>query len=165
MFQKGFFLAALVMIAAFTKEVAAQAGKPVSGAIIIKNLVDSQQYVFYAQYVNPMSGRQRFLTTEYTVRVTKDTISCDLPYFGRAYSAPINPGDGGGIRFTSTKFEYKVTPRKKAGWDITIIPTDNREVQRMVINIFDNGKANLQVTNTNRQPISFNGYVRDIKPR
>ena len=129
---------------------------------VIKNLIDNQQYVFYAQSVIPMSGRQRFLTTDYTVNVSKDTIVSDLPFFGRAYSVPMNPTEGG-IKFTSTNFDYKLAARKKGGWDITIKPKDVQEVQQLTLTIFEDGTASLQVSSTNRQPISFNGYITEKK--
>jgi len=162
-YRNGVRLLIAFLLANLMSNLTAQSTKP-SAKLVAKSLVDSQQYVFHAQTVNPMSGRQRFLTTDYTVIVSKDTIMTDLPYFGRAYSAPINPSDGG-IRFTSTSFDYKVTPRKKGGWDITIQPKDARDVQLLILSIFDNGRADLRVNSINRQPISFNGYITDVKKR
>src|SRR3954466_3781221 len=71
----------------------------------VKNMVDSQTYVFVAQTVLPLSGRTRQLTSDYDMKVTRTSITCDLPYFGRAYQAPIDPTQGG-IHFTSKDFEY-----------------------------------------------------------
>ena len=96
----------------------------------IKNLLDSQQYIFYAQSVIPSSGRQRFLTSEYTVTISKDTIVSYLPYFGRAYSATIGSTDGG-IKFTSVDFDYKISERKKGGWDISIHPKGGQDTQKL----------------------------------
>src|SRR6266487_6699890 len=60
----------------------------------IKNIVDAKNFVFVAQTVSPMSGRTRQLTSYYDLEVLKDTIVSTLPYFGRAYTAPINPSEG-----------------------------------------------------------------------
>ena len=128
---------------------------------IIKRLIDKQDYIFYAQYATPMTGRQRYLTSDYIVKVSKDTVISDLPYFGRAYSASIN-GEGG-IKFTSTSFDYKITPKKKGGWDISIKPKDVSAVQQFNMTVFENGSASLQVASTNRQSISFNGYIKEKK--
>ena len=77
--------AALFLIAVFgsTQLVLAQKSDSTK-ELAIKNLVDNQQYVFYAESVTPMSGRQRFLTSDYAVAVGKDTVVSDLPYFGKA---------------------------------------------------------------------------------
>src|SRR6185436_5082371 len=60
----------------------------------IKLLVDSQNYVFVVQSAMPLSGRVRQLTSDYDLRVTKTSVISYLPYFGRAYQAPINPTQG-----------------------------------------------------------------------
>ncbi|MEO6730866.1 MAG: DUF4251 domain-containing protein [Ferruginibacter sp.] len=126
--------------------------------VIIQNLIDSQQYVFVAQYVTPMNGHQLYLTSEYSVIVSRDSIITDLPYFGRAFSAPMNPL-GGGIKFTSVDFDYRATPRKKGRWDINIKPNDTRDARQLTMSIYDNGSATLQVASANRQPISFRGNI------
>ncbi|THU34783.1 DUF4251 domain-containing protein [Niastella caeni] len=124
----------------------------------IKEIVEARNYVFKAQTALPASGSSRQLTTDFDLRVSKDTIVSDLPYFGRAYTAPLNPVEGP-LRFTSTDFQYSVTNRKKGGWDVIITPKDLQDPRQLTLNIFDNGTANVIVTSYNRQPISFNGYV------
>jgi hypothetical protein len=136
--------------------------KRAAQALEIKHLIDGQAYVFYATTVKPMSGRNRQLTADYTVDITKEKVTSDLPYFGRAYSAPIGNSDGG-IKFNSTNFEYVIKDRKKGGWDIAIKPKDVQDVQVFNLSVFENGYANLQVTSTNRQSISFSGEIRKRK--
>ena len=82
----------------------------------------------------------------------------NLPYYGRAYSASINPSENG-LNFTSTNFDYTVTPRKKGGWEVLIKPKDANDVREMTFTIFENGTASLYVTSNNRESISFNGYI------
>jgi hypothetical protein len=125
----------------------------------IKNLVDGQNYVFVAQSATPMSGRLRQLTSDYDMKVTKNSVITYLPYFGRAYQAPIDPTKGG-IQFTSKDFEYTATPGKKGGWNILIKPKDYQDVQQINLSISDGGYGTLQVISTSRQPISFNGIIQ-----
>jgi len=128
----------------------------------VQNAVQAKAFVFKAQTVMPMSGGSRQLTTEYDVKFLGDSLVSYLPYFGRAYNASYGTQDGG-INFTSTKFEYKAKAGKKGAWDIAVKPKDAKEVQEMNFTISDNGSASLRVTRTNRQPISFYGYI--IKPK
>jgi len=130
----------------------------------IKNLVDSQDYVFIPQSAMPMAGRVRQLTPDFELKVTKSSIISYLPYFGRAYTAPIDPTQGG-IQFTSKDFEYTATPKNKGGWEVLIKPKDYRDVQQMNLSISSTGYATLQVTSTSRQPISFNGIIQAPKKR
>ncbi len=138
-----------------------KADKKAQLAAATKAMIEAQRYVFKPQSANPMRGRTAQLTSEYTVKVGKDTIISDLPYFGRAFTAPIDPSKGG-IQFTSTKFDYKLETIKK-GWQVTIKPADVGDVQQFFLTIFNNGTATLQVTSNNRTPISFNGYVVERK--
>ena len=139
--------------------------KKAAHALAIKNMVEAQNYVFKANYVMPMRGISRSLTSDYDLTVSKDTVSAFLPYFGRAYTAPYNPTDGG-IKFTNTHFTYTSKPGKKGGWSIIIKPTgkdknisDWRDVQILRLDISVDGYASLQVTSSNRDPISFNGTI------
>jgi len=137
--------------------------QPSAKAIAVKNAVDSQRYIFHAENVLPLRGSQRFLTSGYDVTVTKDSVISYLPYFGRAYSAPLN--NEGGIQFTSTNFTYAATTRKKGGWEITISTKDAGDVRQLLLTIFENGTASLNVTSNNRDPISFSGTVTKIKSK
>ncbi len=132
---------------------------PSTTAADMKSIISARTFVFQAQTVLPMSGRTRQVAGDgYEVIVSKDTVNSYLPYFGRAYSAPIDPSRSG-IDFTSTNFEYTETPRKDGGWEITIKPRDVREIQQMFLSVSENGYGSLQVTSNNRQPISYNGIV------
>lgn len=126
----------------------------------VKDMVTAQNYVFKAQTAIPSSGQTRQLTTDFDMRISKDSIISYLPYFGRAYTAPVNPSEGP-LNFTSTKFDYKVTERKKGGWEVIITPKDHQDTQQMALSIFENGSAALTVTSNNRQSIAFNGYITD----
>ena len=122
----------------------------------IQQMFDTKNFIFKAETVNPQSGRTRQLTQEYDLTISRDKIISFLPYYGRAYNAPVS--SEGGIKFTSTDFSYDVKKVKK-GWEITIIPKDVSDVHQMYLTAFTNGRATLQVTSNSRQNISFNGYV------
>jgi hypothetical protein len=126
---------------------------------VVSRFVNDQRYTFRAQTVMPTTGRTRQLNTDYDLTVSKDSVASWLPYFGRAYSAPVDPTKGG-IQFTSTDFEYS-TNQRNDGWEITIKPKDTRDVQELFLTIFKNGSANLRVSSISRQPISFGGVVTE----
>ena len=57
----------------------------------IRSMINAQRFNFVAERVNPLRGSSRQLTGNYEVQVKTDTIACYLPYFGRAFQAPIDP--------------------------------------------------------------------------
>lgn len=126
-------------------------------AIDVKKQIDEKKFVFVAEYMRPMRGGQRYLTTRYTVKVSGDSLVCDLPYVGRLYSASMNPSDGG-INFTSTKFEYTVKAKKK-GWDVSIKTQDRSPSVRMNITLFASGTGTINVNATDREAISYTGHL------
>ncbi len=129
---------------------------------VVKTSVESKQFIFHAQTAMPTSGRSRQLTTEYDLRIFPDSLVSNLPFYGRAYSAPYGSGDGG-FQFTSTKFEYTATPGKKRGWDITIKPKDVTDFREFSLSLSDDGYGTLQALSNNRQPMSFWGYITQVK--
>ncbi len=144
-----------------------KADKKAAKAADIKRIITSDNYAFKANYVIPMSMSPRALTSDYDVRVTKGKLEVYLPYFGRAYSAPRDLNDGG-IKLNTTDFDYKAVERKKGGWDIIIKPKKTtintvNDVQILRLDVSTDGYASLQVTSGSRQPISFNGYIEEIK--
>jgi hypothetical protein len=137
--------------------------KQAAKAAAVKKMVDDVNYIFEANLAYPMRGGSRQLTGEYDLRVLKDTVTAYLPYFGRAFVAPIDPTEGG-IKFTWTKFEYSTKQLKNGNWEITIKPKEKNigrmtDVQQLRLSISSAGYASLQVTSSNRDPISFQGEI------
>jgi hypothetical protein len=130
--------------------------------VSVKEMIDTRNFVFKAQMMSPMGGRLINLTSDYDFTVRPDSIVSYLPYFGRAYSAPINPTDGG-IKFTSTKFDYKTTKRKKS-WDISIQTRDVGEGYQLFLSVYNNGRATLRANSVNKQSIVFDGYITEGRP-
>ena len=133
----------------------------------VKKMVDNQNYVFMAQMANPLGWRTIQLNYNYNLVISKDSIDCYLPYYGRAYVAPINPSDPKetGIQFKTKNFGYNKNTTRQKGWEITITPNDVKETRRLVLNISGSGYASLSVTSSNRQAISFNGYITENIPK
>lgn len=133
-------------------------------------LIDQQHYTFVAQQVTPtedarLNTRDLFpnstnlyqLTSRYDLRITPDSVIAYLPFFGRSYTAPVNPSEGG-IKFTSTNFSYKTSIRKK-NYEIEISPKDNNEVRNLYLSISPSGYASLRISSLNKTPIGYNGII------
>ncbi|HJW18196.1 MAG TPA: DUF4251 domain-containing protein [Flavisolibacter sp.] len=129
----------------------------------LEKAIQSRHFIFKAQSAYPMRGGMRQLTSEYDLKVNGDTLTAYLPYFGRAYVAPIDPTRGG-IQFTDVQSDYTLKAKKKSS-EITIVPKNAPEARQLFLTISANGNATLQVTSNNRDPISFHGYVEAIKEK
>ena len=128
----------------------------------LKNLLSHKTFVFKAQSAWPLQGTVVQLTPGYDMRVWSDSINTYLPYFGRSYQASYGSTNGG-INFTTTKFEYKLKEKSKGGWELTIRPSDAKDINQLIYSVSKNGYATLQVTSNNRQAISFYGVIEKLK--
>lgn len=124
-------------------------------------LVSNHTFFFIADKMNPMRGPQKNLSSYYDVKVNKDSLASFLPYYGRAYGGIIDPTRGG-LEFTSTEFDYTINQAKNKSWEVNIRPKDVQQVQQLSFIIFDNGNATLNVTSTNKDPISFYGHLQPL---
>lgn len=123
----------------------------------VQNLIQSKEFVFKAETMLPLGGGAKQLTSNYDVRLLGDSIVSYLPYFGRAYMADLTGQNA--MDFTSTKFNYAISNRKRGGWEIDVKPADTRDIRNMHFIVSENGYAQLQVISNNRQAISYNGYI------
>jgi hypothetical protein len=146
----------------------------------VKKLLESRNFVFKAQYANPLggaittlNGRQFnispdgtghiYLNYNYDVKVKPDSVTAYLPYYGRTTMAGgynTDPKDSG-VMFTSTKFGYASKTSKKGNTTITITPTDAKYNRQMILEVSENGSAQLRMTITNRNAISYDGYIAE----
>ncbi|WEK19047.1 MAG: DUF4251 domain-containing protein [Candidatus Pedobacter colombiensis] len=160
--------------------IAIQVNAQTDKATTIK-VIDNQHYIFNATSAMPMANNDvnRILSrmpgnggggtiqlsgAQYQLIVTKDSIEAYLPYYGRAYSATLNPDDAG-IKFKSKNFTYKAEKKKKGSWIITMNFKDAKDTQSMILNVSDNGYGTLSVNSNTRQSISFNGFISEPKEK
>jgi hypothetical protein len=128
-------------------------------ALRVRDKVEAFNFTFEALTAQSMRFNLVHLSPDYTLKVSKDTLKAYLPYFGQAYTAPLNSTEGG-IKFTSTKFERKVVLGKHVGnWKITFKTLDTPEPLNLYLEIWGNGSAHLNVNDPNRQSISFDGEL------
>lgn len=138
-------------------------------------LLQSGEFVFMAERANPSGdmnavlaslpngGSSRLLTLDYgyTLRIKKEEIKAELPYFGRMYAANMDPSKNA-FRFTSKDFTISATTGKKNTSIYTIVTKDQPTQIRFNLEVFPNGKAYLNADSNDRQPISYDGYVTQV---
>ncbi len=142
-----------------------------------EKIVEAKTFTFVATSATPMNtqdisaimgrfpggnagGSVNLNDPYYEVKVSPDSVVVYLPYYGRSFTAPTNPNEGG-IKFSSKKFDYKSKKGKKQGWDVTVIPKDGREGYKLNLNISSEGYASLSIVSNNKQSISYNGYLKE----
>ncbi len=140
-------------------------------------IVEAKTYTFVARSATPLNSHEinailgkmpggmqggtiNLNEIYYQVKVTPDSVTAFLPYYGRSFTAPINQNEGG-VKFESKKFDYKSTKGRKRGWDIVIDTKDAKENFRLALNIGDEGYATLHLSSSAKQAITYQGYLKE----
>ncbi len=123
----------------------------------IKKMVNEKNFDFVAERMIPAKGMPSTITDFYNLKVSNDSLYVQLPYRGQAYLTPIDPSQSP-LDFTSTSFDYTFTESKDR-MNVTIKPKDKQNVQQFMLEIFSNGSATLNINSSDRQGISYNGYI------
>jgi Domain of unknown function (DUF4251) len=126
----------------------------------LKSQIDSRKFRFHALSATSMKGMTRQLTSEYFLKLNNDSLSVDLPYFGRSFSTSYPPTDLS-TEFKSTQFSYKSDTLKKGGWDISIIPKNESNASKISLSITISGYCTVRVNSNSREPISYYGTITD----
>jgi len=139
----------------------------------LTQVIEQNEFTFMAQRANPLdtsantimnsipggfANRVMNLDYGYTIVFKKDEVSVNLPYFGRAYTAPIDPRKTG-FDFDSKDFNIKKSQGKKGSTVLNISFNDQNTVRKMIMEVFQNGKAYVSVESNDKQPISYDGYI------
>lgn len=126
-------------------------------AVDVAAAIASQHFKVSVDHMYPSRGVPRTLNYEYDLRVSGDTVRSFLPYFGRAYSIPY--GGGRALIFTATLTSYKVEREKRDMTRVSMKITTSEDTYDYDLEVFDNGNTTIDITSTQREPISFNGEM------
>jgi hypothetical protein len=146
-------------------------------AINLQELISTNEFTFLAERANPTSmdvinamnafpngGSERFLNLDYGYVITlkNKELSIDLPYFGRLYTPNLNQ-DKNNLNFTTKNYSVSKSQNKKGNWIFKIITNNHPNNLNITIEVYSNGKAYAFVNATDRQFISYDGYVMKNK--
>ncbi len=139
----------------------------------IESLLKTKQFTFVAERANPTnldvvnvmnsipgssSSRMLNLDPGYTIEIKAEELNVTLPYFGRMYSANMDPSQNS-YRFTTKDYTIDNADGKKGSSVYTIVANDNQKIRTIRLEVFTNGKAYASVDSNDRQSISYDGYI------
>ncbi|SFI86578.1 protein of unknown function [Kaistella treverensis] len=138
----------------------------------VQSLVESGEFTFMAEHANPTNydvikimnsfptgGSSQMLSLDagYTIELKKNEVDVVMPYFGRMYTSSMKSDNS--FRFTSKEFTVNRAEGSKGSSVFVIMPTDQQIVTKIVMEVFKNGKTYVAIQSTDRQPITYDGYI------
>lgn len=122
----------------------------------ISDSVDARALSLSFNYVYPMRFPPHILTSDYNVTVKGDSLSCFLPYFGRAYRTDLSNINRSPLDFTSLIKDWTVSKGIKQT-DIHFKTRNKLEQLDFYLTLYPNGSVNLRISSSDRESISFDG--------
>jgi hypothetical protein len=130
----------------------------------LKSQIDAKKFRFHALSATSMKGMTRQLTSDYFLKLNNDSLSVELPYYGRSFTTNYPPTDLT-TEFKTTQFSYKSDTLKKGGWEITIVPKNQANASKISLSITTSGYCTVRVNSNSREPISYYGTITDYDSR
>lgn len=123
----------------------------------VAQALDARNYRIRVDYMNPLKGRSRPLTTSYSLTVRNDSLFSYLPYAGEAYNVPY--GGGKALNFDAPISTYEMKEGKRGRKEIKITTTNEEDTYTYSLTVFSDGSTHIHVLPNRRQAISFNGQM------
>ena len=175
------YIAILLVIVAFScKTVTTPAME--AKAEEISNFIAAKNFEFQATTVNPLStnelnqlansgllppgdstnrinlqGRGDFM------RITGNTVTASLSYYGTRHFATLNNRDNG-IELEGPIENYNVTEDENGRKEISFDASNDTENFTINITAYPGGKANIYISSTKRNSISYDGVIKEFNP-
>ncbi|MDR2206366.1 MAG: DUF4251 domain-containing protein [Flavobacteriaceae bacterium] len=173
--MKNIFKYILVFLVAFSFQNCSSSSKVYATPEKLQTLLNSENFTFVAEKANPTgmdvikvmnsispagSSQVLDLSPGYFVKFSNGEMNVDLPYFGRMYVTNFDPNKNG-FDFTSKKFtiDKSKSTQKKTLWVINV--NDNQSIGQIYLEITKTGKAYISISSTDRQAISYDGYITE----
>ena len=156
LFSMVFGLVASVMLSgcATAEERAARAAEQ---AAKVRTALTERNYKISIDHMYPMKGGSKSVSFGYTIEVRNDSLFSYLPYIGRAYQIPY--GGGKGLNFSERIGSYQETQRKNGLQHIEIGVKNDEDTYLYTIEVWDNGKSQIDVQPRQRERISYSGDI------
>lgn len=104
-----------------------------------------------------MRGNTIPVSADHILELRGDSVTACLPYFGRAYSAPM--GTDNVLDFSVRASGMTVESTDDGAKRITFSARTIEDLFKFRVTIYDNGRATIDVQPQQRERISFDGYV------
>ena len=119
--------------------------------------LDTRHYTIAVEWMKPLGGMARHVSSNYELKVNGDEVDSYLPYMGEAYHLPY--GGGKGLNFKGKIENYSITypTSNRSHIEFNVINVEDSYLFR--IDVFNNGKAIIDIIARDRDAISFDGEM------
>jgi len=119
--------------------------------------LDTRHYTIAVDWMKPLGGMARHVTSNYELRVNGDEVDSYLPYVGEAYRLPY--GGGKGLNFKGKIENYSINYLTSNRSHIEFTANSGEDTYHFRIDVFNNGKSIIDIIAQEHDAISFDGEM------
>ena len=149
--------AALLLTACGTGNGLTKAEREAAVTRQVQEGLDTRHYTIAVDWMKPLGGMARHVSSNYELKVMGDKVDSYLPYVGEAYRIPY--GGGKGLNFKGDIEDYSITYPTSNRSHIEFKVNNGEDVYHFRIDVFNNGKSIIDIIAQDRDAISFDGEM------
>ena len=119
---------------------------------------DGRNFAIDITDMYPMRGPGKYVGSDFFLRVSGDSVSSYLPYFGRAYRVSYDGSNP--LDFDGPMLTYATGEGKRGASLVEFSARSEHEILVYRVAIYTNGEADIDVSSNNRDFISYKGRLR-----
>ena len=123
----------------------------------VQECLDTRHYTIAVDWMKPLGGMARHVSSNFELKVNGEDMDCYLPYAGEAYRLPY--GGGQGLNFKGKIQNYTIDYPTSNRSHIEFMVNNVEDVYHFRIDVFNNGRAIIDVYAQDRDAISFDGEM------
>ena len=123
----------------------------------VQEALDTRHYTIAVDWMKPLGGMPRHVSSNYELTVNGDEVVSYLPYVGEAYRLPY--GGGKGLNFKGTIENYSINYLTSNRVHIEFTVTNVEDSYNFRIDVFNNGKSIIDIIARDKDAISFDGEM------
>ena len=151
-------LAAVLLTACRTSDGLTKAEREAAVTRQVQEGLDTRHYTIAVDWMKPLGGMARHVTSNYELKVNGDEVDSYLPYVGEAYRLPY--GGGKGLNFKGKIENYSITYPTSNRSHIEFMANSGEDIYYFRIDVFNNGKSIIDIIAQERDAISFDGEMK-----
>jgi hypothetical protein len=129
----------------------------------VKEIIESRNFIFNAERAFPTGMRSiDLISNPGTIAVKNDSVTADLPFFGRSYSS--NYSGDAGMKFEGKIEDEKIeTNDKKYKVTYSFSVSDSNDSYDVSIVVSSPESASVNINSRNKASISYSGELKENK--
>lgn len=130
------------------------------GHALAAGVFNPKDFEIRVEVMCPHAYSPKYVSYGYSLALHNDSVFVYLPYMGRVYQPVLTDN---GLQFVSPVKDFKVEEKRNGDLVINFTAKNGIIYCRFLVTVRENGDANIFLSPSNAQAISYDGYLSEDK--